>query len=87
MADNRMWLVHKISGKKILLAKYRVSSGWGVFHDDIHQKMGDLIKSDTDNSLESCIVNGGYDPYGDTSWEIKYEHSEDEEEEIKQQEQ
>lgn len=32
MANNRMWLVHKPSGRAILLAKYYPKTGWHTYH-------------------------------------------------------
>jgi hypothetical protein len=45
MANNRMWLVHKGSSKKILLAKYYPSTHWYAFHSQ--EKMDEFLEAVT----------------------------------------
>ena len=52
MANNRMWLVHKVSGEKFLLAKYYPSTGWFCKHDETTAKLNEFFDV---NDLHSDI--------------------------------
>ena len=41
MANNRMWLVHKPSGERVLIGK-RMAIGW--YHTASNEKLGAMIK-------------------------------------------
>jgi len=67
MANNRMWLVHKTSGKKALLAKYFPSSGWRHYADMEHEiEMLLYMGEDVDNGPM----------YGDTEFVIEFDEIE-----------
>lgn len=43
MANNRMWVVNRKTGAKVLLAKYYPSTGWCVFYQDLADKLDALF--------------------------------------------
>lgn len=42
MANNRMYLVHKETGEKLLLAKFN-GADWWCFHDEMKQRLNDFF--------------------------------------------
>jgi hypothetical protein len=60
MANNRMYLVNKVTKEVIYLAKYYPSTGWYV------SSTIDEINNEFDKREKT------YDTYGD-EWELKYE--------------
>jgi hypothetical protein len=43
MADNRMRLRHRATGKEVMIAKFHVSTGWYVRDDDLIAKLTALF--------------------------------------------
>lgn len=62
MANNRMYLVNKKTGHRITIAKYYPSTGWYVFHDDLHAQL------DAEFSGHSEVSD-----VGNMDWELEYE--------------
>jgi hypothetical protein len=64
MANNRMWLVHKPTGSRILLGKYYPSTKWYCFHsqDKIDEWFEAIPDDETIDYME-----------GDTRFELEYE--------------
>jgi len=63
MANNRMYLINRRTGKQILLAKYYPSTGWCVFHDNLAVKLDVLLHEN-----EPLPTS-----WGDNDWEIEFE--------------
>lgn len=91
MANNRMWLVHRGSGQKVLLAKYYPTTGWYVFHDDLGERMNELFdRHDFGHLSQEQLAANAAAPgfttqhksvggmWGDTNWLIEYETEDDE---------
>jgi hypothetical protein len=64
MANNRMYIKNKRTGKKILLAKYYPPSGWSCYYDDLSKRLSELLY---ENEPAATV-------YGDNDWIIEYEH-------------
>lgn len=57
MANNRMWLVHRLTGKKLLLAKHN-GNEWWRYHDDLGEWL-DAFLEDPTNASEAWRFNWG----------------------------
>lgn len=66
MANNRMWLVHKASGRAVLLAKFYPSIGW--FHP---------AAPDMGEKVNSFLTETETSPTEETEWELRYESEPD----------
>jgi hypothetical protein len=66
MANNRMWLTHKPTGERVLLAKYYPSTGWYVRDDDLVDRLTKLFDGNEHRTV-----------WGDTGYELEYESDAD----------
>lgn len=66
MANNRMWLVHKSTGRAVLLAKFYPSAGW---YHPAPETAGQKLNAFLDET-ESDIAD-------ETEWELRYESEAD----------
>lgn len=57
MANNRMYLVHRVTGAKLLLAKHN-GHEWWRYHDDLGEKL-DALLEDPVNASEAWRFNWG----------------------------
>lgn len=90
MANNRMYLVHQISRRRVLIAKYFPSTGWGIHSD---QLAADLAKAFDDEDFGhltplqravndscpgfTCPYKSSGGMFGTTEWRIEYESETD----------
>ena len=68
MANNRMYLVHKTTGKSILLAKYYPTPGWYQFHPE--EKLNEFFEQARTDSTENRHVDY---MWGNTDFELRFE--------------
>ncbi len=65
MANNRMWLVHTVTGKRNLLAKYYPSIGWYLVTDNEDKPWIErLFEQDGERS-----------DFGNTRYHLEFEHT------------
>lgn len=67
MANNRMWLVNKRTGARLLLAKYYPSTRWSVFYSDLTDRISRFFR---ENELLPT-------QWGDNDYEVQYEMNKD----------
>jgi hypothetical protein len=71
MANNRMWLVNKTTGKRVLLCKYYPTSGWYLFHSQEHidaYLAAVRLLIDEERTID--------DMYGPTDFILEFDHHE-----------
>ncbi len=72
MANNRMYIREKRTGKEILLCKFYSSTRWYLFHDK--EKLNKWLNDIT----EECVFNHNADDlFGPSSFELVFEHVEE----------
>ena len=86
MANNRMWLKHKPTGKTVLLAKYYPTGGWFAFYEgaDLQRHLAELFRDSTEwyeNPHGPCdgkIPLAGQGMWGDpAAWTLEFDVEED----------
>lgn len=84
MADNRMYIREKFTGKSICIAKYSPASGWYRLYIDLDYWFMDVRKELCDMVADTKFPDGfsPYGSFGTTSFELVYETAEDETKEI-----
>ena len=84
MANNRMYLTNRITGDKVLLAKYFPSGGWvprDSADDSLAQRMRDCFLAADDFMTNPGGMAGlplsSHGMYGGNDWFIEYEMTEE----------